>query len=255
MPRTRHLVEPYCFVPPGLEETFGIDDAHSAPGQFEHALFAPIHYEPGYAYPLIVWLHGCGSDERQLPQLMSLLSLRNYVAVAPRGLPLPSAEPAKHPRHGWRQTDDYIQAAEQRVFESVEIARRQFHVAPKRVFLMGADRGGTMAMRIALSHPRRFAGVISLRGAFPSGRRPFGDLVAARRLGVFLAADRCGRRYPADQVCSDLRLMHAAGLSVTLRQYPSGPHLLRQMLSDVDRWVIDEITGAKRAASMATPSN
>ena len=31
-----------------------------------NALFAPLHYEAGYAYPLIVWLHGQGSSERQL---------------------------------------------------------------------------------------------------------------------------------------------------------------------------------------------
>ena len=79
-------------------------------------------------------------------------------------------------------------------------------------------------------------------GAFPSGGRPLGNLVAARRLGIFLAADRGSRQYPASQVCADLRLLHTAGLSVTLRQYPCGRHLIRQMLADVDRWIIDEIT-------------
>ena len=49
------------------------------------ALFAPMHYESNYAYPLIVWLHGANDDERQLKRIMPFVSLRNYVAVSPRG--------------------------------------------------------------------------------------------------------------------------------------------------------------------------
>ena len=29
------------------------------------ATFQPIHYEKGYAYPLVVWLHGPGGNERR----------------------------------------------------------------------------------------------------------------------------------------------------------------------------------------------
>ena len=64
-----------------------------------------------------------------------------------------------------------------------------------------------MALRVAMNHPGRFAGVISLCGAFPAGGTPFGNLIAARRLGVFLASGRASNDYPADHVCKDLRLL------------------------------------------------
>ena len=104
-----------------------------------------------------------------------------------------------------------------------------------------------MAMRIAMSHPDRFAGVLSLCGAFPSGHTPFCNLVAARRLGVFLATGRGSIEYPAARVCEDLRLLHTAGLSITLRQYPCGHELMPQMLADVDRWIIEQITSPQPA--------
>src|SRR6185503_16233240 len=47
--------------------------------------FAPIHYEERYAYPLLVWLHGDAGSEQELRQIMPLVSMRNYVAIAPRG--------------------------------------------------------------------------------------------------------------------------------------------------------------------------
>src|SRR5437016_9189131 len=50
-----------------------------------HCIFTPLHYERNYAYPLIVWLHGPRDNERQVAQVMPLVSMRNYIAVGPRG--------------------------------------------------------------------------------------------------------------------------------------------------------------------------
>src|SRR5439155_1620708 len=33
-------------------------------------LLAPVHYERNYAYPLVVWLHAPGNDEREIKQIM-----------------------------------------------------------------------------------------------------------------------------------------------------------------------------------------
>ena len=115
-------------------------------------------------------------------------------------------------------------------------------VVRKTLSRVSRVRVPSMALRIALNHPSRFAGVLSLCGAFPTGRTPFGNLVAARQLPIFLATGRGSQEYPATQVCDDLRLLHTAGLSITLRQYPCGHELMPQMLTDVDRWIIEQIT-------------
>lgn len=204
------------------------------------ALFAPLHYEPNYPYPLLVWLHGPGNDERQLIRIMPLVSMRNYVAVAPRGLRIPAPDGKDH--WGWLQTPEHIQQAEARVLDCIEETERRFHISPRRVFVAGFDSGGTMAFRIAMSHPTRFAGVLSIEGCFPRKHNPLCQWTEARRLAVFLAVGRDSTTYPPAQACEDLRLFHAAGLSVTLRQYPCGHELCPQMLRDMDRWIIEQIT-------------
>jgi phospholipase/carboxylesterase len=199
-----------------------------------------MHYEARYAYPLIVWLHGPGSDERQLMRIMPIVSMRNYVAVAPRGFQPPGTGQGRASL-GWPQLPDYIQAAEQRVSEAIEAARRRFAVNPKRMFIAGFDSGGTMAFRIAMNRPWQFAGVLSIGGVFPRSLHPFRQLAEARRLPVFLAIGRDSLIYPPAEACEDLRLFHSAGMSVTLRQYPSGHQLTSQTLRDVDRWIIEQI--------------
>jgi hypothetical protein len=71
-------------------------------------------------------------------------------------------------------------------------------------------------------------------------------------LGIFLATGRGSVQYQAAQVCEDLRLLHTAGLSIILRQYPCGHELMPQMLTDVDRWIIEQITTPKPAPVEST---
>ncbi len=243
MPRTQRSVPSYSSEISNLDLPFQIDSAICTRGSldFPHTLFAPLHYTPGYAYPLVVWLHGRGSDERQLQRIMPMVSMQNFVAVAPQGLTMGNGASTGAESWGWTQTDEHIQQAEHRVFECIELAQQKFHIAPRRIFLTGFDCGGTMALRLAMSHPNRFAGVVSLCGAFPTGGAPLGNLLAARRLGLLLATGRGSETYPAEHVCEDLRLLHTAGLSITLRQYPCGHELQPQMLADVNRWIMEQI--------------
>jgi phospholipase/carboxylesterase len=214
-----------------------------------YTLFAPLHYEPGYSYPLIVWLHGHGNDERQLVRIMPLVSMRNYVAVAPRGTLIAAGGKSPSDCFGWQQSEEHVAQAEQRIFDSIDQVVQKLNIARQRIFLAGFDSGGTMAFRVAMNHPSQFAGIISLEGAFPTGRTPLAKLTEARRLPVFVAAGRHSTTYAAANVCADLRLLHAAGLSITLREYPCGHELPPQMLSDVDRWVMDQIQSAPAAAA------
>lgn len=200
-----------------------------------------MHYEPGYAYPLVIWLHGAWGDEGQLRQVMPKISLRNYVAIAPRGT---CAVYAERVSYCWRQTSDAVEAAETYVFDCIEIARGRFNIHPDRVFLAGVGCGGTMALRIAWEHPSRFAGVATFGGSLPTRDRPLRNVNALRQLPCFVAAGRTSRDYPEAAVCRDLRLLHAAGCTVALRQYPCGDELTTTMLADLNRWMMDIVCPA-----------
>lgn len=207
------------------------------------ALFAPLHYEANYAYPLLVWLHGPDDSEGQLKRLMPHLSMRNYVGVAPRG-------PRKGARRqaAWGDSAGDIALAEHQVFESIAAAQRKFHIHRQRVFLGGFDCGGSMAFRLGMLHPECFSGILSLGGPFPGGgclRR----IADARQLNLFIASGATSQRYPAERVCDDLRLLHSAGMHITLRHYPCGHVITPDMLSDMNRWIMELVTAPLTSAT------
>jgi len=204
-----------------------------------YGLFAPLHYEPNYAYPLLVWLHGTHGDEHELFQVIPEISMRNYVGVGPRG----NCTMVDSRGHRWEDGGESVISAEQHVFDAMDAARGRYNVAANRIFLAGYEGGGTMAVRIGLRNPDCFAGVMSIGGPFPMGGSPLGQLENARRLPLFFAQGRDSENYPIDLACQELRLFHAAGLGVTVRQYPCGDELDTQMLKDMDAWMMEHVTG------------
>jgi phospholipase/carboxylesterase len=206
--------------------------------QPEYSLFVPLHYEPRYAYPLLVWLHAEGGNERELRQLMPHVSVRNYVAASARGVT--DVEGAAH-GYSWQQTPSEIGEAAERVRQCIDAASERFNVHAERVFIAGNGSGGTMALRLALQFPEWFAGAASLGGPMPTGHAPLGRVKEARTMPLLLASCRESADYPPARVADDLRLLHAAGISLSLRQYPGEHELTTVMLADLDRWLMERV--------------
>lgn len=203
----------------------------------EFAVFTPKGYEPGYRYPLLVWLHGEGSDEQSLPDVMRHVSTRNFVAVAPRGTDHAETGPA------WSDRPESIDTAEDAIFEAIESAADRFGLHPERVLLAGVGTGGTMAMRIALRHPERFGGVATIDGPLPTGNQPLARLNDLRGLPLLLSASKESAGYDESRVCRDLSLLHAGGCRVAIRQYPGDDELTTTMLADLNRWAMEIVCG------------
>ena len=205
---------------------------HSLP----RAIVAPLHYEPNYEYPLLVWLHGTtGDHENELLHVMPQIDLRNYVAIAPRGVEVGADDKA----WGWPQTPEGIAEAEARVFELIETAAKRFCIARRKIFLVGHSTGGTMALRLAWRWPEIFAGVVSLGGPIPCGERPLARYREARRLPILLVVAGESPTYsPASAAC-DLKRLHMAGMNAVLRQYPGSSELSPLVLADVNRWLME----------------
>lgn len=213
---------------------------------FPHCVFAPIHHETGYAYPLIVWLHGSQSSELELQQVMPLVSVRNFVGIAPRG----THRTSKNRRvFGWRQTADEVADAGEQVRECLDIARNRFNVHPERIFVAGRGDGGTMALRIGMEYPELFAGAISLGGRVPRGGHAFRRINAARRLPLMLSVSPTAEGFTSKQVMDDLRLLHCGGFSLSLRLYPEGDALTDTMFADLNIWLMESFCPTAISAS------
>jgi phospholipase/carboxylesterase len=196
------------------------------------SVFVPMHYEKNYAYPLIVWLHSADQDASEVHDVMPRISMRNYVGVAPE---------IKSNEESWQQDGGSINATHEAVIAAVDQARRRFNINPQRIFLAGFGAGATMAFRVALERPELFAGVLALNGPLPTAGTPLCQWERARKLPVFWAQCRKSNHFDQQQLCQQLRLLHIAGFSLTLRQYPGVDKISDALLADVNRWIMESV--------------
>ena len=200
-----------------------------------------MHYEPGYAYPLIVWLHGAMDNESQLRRIMPLTSTRNFVAVGPRGTSQHSSRVNGFPAYYWSQDEANIDAASRRVEMAIQSASDQYNIHRRRVFLAGYQDGATMALRLALQNPNDYAGVISISGGLPAGHAPLRNVGMFEKLPILLMHCHQSSYYTESELCDDIRLGYSAGLKMDVREYLCGDGIMTDMLEDMNGWVMDQI--------------
>ena len=211
-------------------------------------IVAPLHYEKNYAYPLIVWLHENGGSEYEIQQVMLQISMQNYVGVGVRGpIHVPNTRSFQ-----WDEIVGGILKFHELVIASMEAASRRYNIARHRIFLAGFGAGAQVAMRLALNAPQLFGGVISMGAGLPKGNTPLRHIQHARRLKMLVCYGRESQRYPEDDVCNDLRLVHTAGLKLHLRQYPCGDIATTEMFKDADAWIMDVVTNGASSQSSST---
>jgi phospholipase/carboxylesterase len=187
-------------------------------------------------------LHDDGDSPDQLNRVMPWLSLQNYVGVAPRA-------GAGNMHHGyyWEQTLDSIEHACEVVQLAIDKALMRVKIAKDRIYIAGSGNAGTMAIRVAMDRPEFFKGVVSINGPLPQGLTPLSKLQQCRQIEVFWAHCRKSKSFPEPELCQQLTLLHSAGFSTTLRQYPCGDRQIEihdrhfNPLGDLNRWIMSGI--------------
>ena len=190
-------------------------------------VFLPLGYEPGYDYPLLVWLPQSNDAAFDLGRTMMRMSLRNYLAVVPD-----------------------VPSDSESCFQAIDAMVDRYSVHPRRVYLVGVETGGVNAFRLACRNPELFAGVVSVNGQFPVNEGLLGRFDCVRSLPMMLCCDEranAANSSMARDIDITLRLFHAAGGLLSLRVYRDKsksrfPQVqLADIVSDIDRWIMDEV--------------
>jgi phospholipase/carboxylesterase len=200
----------------GMQGFSGLDAPPSI--GFPHRLFVPEHYESGYAYPLLVWLHSDHSSEYEVDHVMQSLSLRNYVAVGLRGN-RSSNRSSQVFRWGCSVTDYALN--EECIFHAIEEIAGSMSIDTSRIFLGGFGKGAMLAQWVGLRNPEQVAGVIACNGPFPSNKRALALWKQARGLPVLAMQSSDSKRFGVDQMISTMKTAHRAGLNYRLIRFES----------------------------------
>lgn len=131
-------------------------------------LYVPPSYAPGKSMPLVVGLHGYGSNAAQQEAYFNLkpqADARGFLYAMPEGTVNAIGQ------QFWNATDACCDVSGSGVDDSGYVSRvideikSRYSVDAKRVYVIGHSNGGFMGFRMACDHADQIAAVVTLAGA------------------------------------------------------------------------------------------
>ena len=136
-------------------------DFKEAGKEMEYALFVPTTYDKDKKSPLIVALHGLGSNPQQIMHYRGLTDLaekHGYIVVAPMGYNSGGWYGVKIPAKFAKDAPKNLaELSEKDVMNVLALTRKEFNIDNDRIYLMGHSMGGGGTIHLALKNPDLWA--------------------------------------------------------------------------------------------------
>jgi phospholipase/carboxylesterase len=192
--------------------------------------------------PLIVLLHGRGSDKHDLMGLAPHLP-RDAMVVAPRA-PFPGAPWGYGPGWAWYQFIGRNRPEP----ESFSSSLRELHaflgglaerlpVRPGPLALGGFSQGGTLSLAYALAHPGRVPAVLNFSGFLADHPDVHATPESVAGTRIFWGHGTADPNIPFALAIEGREVLRDAGAAVEARDYRIGHWIDQQELRDAVAWL------------------
>lgn len=152
-------------------------DFKEAGKEMEYALYVPKKYKKNTKTPLLVLLHGLGSNPQQVIRYRGITEeaeKRGYIVVAPYGY----NERGWYGSHGKgkgfgassKDPKNLGELSEKDVLNVLGIVRKEFTIDENRIYLAGHSMGGGGTMHLGATHPKIWAALGPLAPAVSGSR-------------------------------------------------------------------------------------
>ncbi len=160
-------------------DRFERHDYTSAAGTRSYKLFVPATYDGAEAWPLIVELHGCGSnadEEARWSRFNEIAIQRRMLVVYPEQDPEANGSRCWNWFHPDHQARD---AGEPSLIAGItRTVMAQWNVDVRRVYVGGISAGGAMATNMAVTYPDLYAAAMIYAGCEYKGTSCTGAVAA-----------------------------------------------------------------------------
>jgi phospholipase/carboxylesterase len=192
--------------------------------------------------PLLLMLHGVGSNEEDLLGLESELDPR-FVVVSARGPNI-----LRPGSYAWFQVEftpagpvinpEQAEASRLTLIDFIAAAAAAYAADPARIYLMGFSQGAIMSASLALTVPDRIAGAVLMSGRILPQIK---DLIAPRerlgRLPVLLIHGTEDATLPIQHGRASRDLLTSLGVNVRYQEYRMGHQITAASLALVASWL------------------
>lgn len=193
--------------------------------------------------PVLIMLHGYGSDENdlfsfasELPEELLILSLQAPYKLDPFGYAWYSIH-FEAPQGKWNDTEQAIKSRDL-VAGTLDELQREFKFNPDNVTLLGFSQGTILSIAIALTYPEKVKNVIGLSGYVSP------DLIALKKdrsqykhLNFYTSHGSADQVIPVDWARQTKPYLDALHINNTYSEFPVGHGVSPQNFYEFKNWL------------------
>jgi poly(3-hydroxybutyrate) depolymerase len=191
----------------------------------EYALFVPSKYDKEKPAPLMVALHGLGSNPQQIMRYRGLTDQAEqygYIVVAPMGYNSSGWYGSKGPSGGKGEPKNLGELSEKDVMNVLELVRKDFKIDDKRIYMMGHSMGGGGTWYLGIKYPDIWAGLAPIA---PAIFRKTDDLEKIKHIPVIVVQGDQDKLVPVAGARRWVEKMKELGMKYEYIEVAGGDHI------------------------------
>lgn len=215
-----------------------------------HTIYQPSGDGP---HPTILTLHGRGANAFDLLGLAPYLCNGKFLMVCPQGpleMPIGSGAVgyAWYPMTlGGPPDIGAILKSREKLEHVLDACLARYPIDPKKLVVLGFSQGGVLAYSLALSNPKRFAGIAVLSSWLPKELIPelsIGEGVQS--LPTLVQHGSQDQMIEVQRARDSVEQLRALHVSLTYREYDMGHEISPRSLTEMSAWLEETIVKAGR---------
>ena len=192
--------------------------------------------------PLLILLHGVGSNEKdlfsfadQLPDQFLVISVRAPITLDSN-------------RFGWYQVDfstgkpvfnkEQEEKSRQLILDFIDQLNEHHSFDAAKVYLAGFSQGAIMSYSIALTHPEKVRGIAIMSGRLLEEIKPIiASPIKLQQLNIFISHGTQDGMLTVEYARESLKFLESLNLNPTYKEYFAGHGINTDMRSDLIAWL------------------
>lgn len=212
--------------------------------QLVHTAYEPAGDGP---HPMLIAFHGWGANALDLLGLAPYVADGHFTVACPQGPMEVEIGPTRG--YGWYQirmggppNPEAIEAAARDAAKFVDSVIARYPVNKRKVVLLGFSQGGTIAYRLAMATPDRFAALVGISTWFPPELKDaVKDREALERLPTLIQHGRADDMIEIGRARTSVENLREMKVPLTYREYDCGHEITADGLADLSTFLTDKV--------------
>lgn len=194
--------------------------------------------------PLLLLLHGVGSNEEDLFGLADYLDERFFIVSARGPYTLGYGAYAwfhvQFTANGPVIEPEEAENSRRLLLNFLDEVVEAYGLDPQKVYLMGFSQGAIMSMSLTLTEPEKLAGVVAMSGrTLPEVVPKIAPPEKLKGLPIFVVHGTADQVLPINYGRDTRDILSRLPADLTYREYPMAHHVSAESLADIAGWLKD----------------